>query len=300
ATISSEPGKGTRIELIVPLSLSTASVVEVVTDGVAVLMPLDAVRAVSRVSPGAIVSAPRGEAWLHEGALIPALRLGAALGWGGGASERAEGTSLVALVVELGSERCAVIADAIHAISEVVVRPVPWAAGATLGVAGATVDVDGAVRLVLDPRGLFAILESHAGVAPVSATPQRRRRFLPILVIDDSLTTRMLEQSILETAGFEVDVATSAEEGLGMARARDYGLFVVDVEMPGMNGFEFTALTRDDAKLAQTNVVLVTSLAADSDRQRGKDAGASAYVVKGQFDQDDFLHQVRSLSRVEA
>jgi two-component system chemotaxis sensor kinase CheA len=110
----------------------------------------------------------------------------------------------------------------------------------------------------------------------------------------------MLEQSILQTAGFEVDVATSAEEGLGMARAREYGLFVVDVEMPGMNGFEFTQLTRTDNRLRNISVILVTSLNSDADKRRGREAGASAYVVKGQFDQTFFLEQVRTLSRAVA
>ena len=54
----------------------------------------------------------------------------------------------------------------------------------------------------------------------------------------------MLEQSILETAGYEVHLATSAEEALEKARTQDYDLFVVDVEMPGMDGFEFVARTR--------------------------------------------------------
>jgi two-component system chemotaxis sensor kinase CheA len=110
----------------------------------------------------------------------------------------------------------------------------------------------------------------------------------------------MLEQSILQTAGFEVDVATSAEEGLGMARAREYGLFVVDVEMPKMNGFEFTELTRNDSRLKDTAVILVTSLNSETDKRKGREAGAAAYVVKGQFNQNHFLDQVRKLSRAEA
>ena len=175
-------------------------------------------------------------------------------------------------------------------------RPLPWAAGAPAGVAGAAVDADGVARLVLDPRGLVT-LAMESGSTPLAPAREQKGRPLPILVIDDSLTTRMLEKSILETAGFEVDVATSAEEGLGMARSRDYGLFVVDVEMPGMNGFELTALTRADPKLSRTEVILVTSLASEADRERGRDAGAAAYVVKGQFDQDAFLEKVRTLSR---
>jgi two-component system chemotaxis sensor kinase CheA len=298
ATITSELGVGTRVELVVPVSLSTASVAVLRVEQTSVLMPLDAVRSVLRLAGSAITASSRGEAILNEGELLSVLRLGPALGLG--ASRPEPGVAVVVVVVSAGSERFAVVAEGATAITEVVVRPLPWAAGVPLGVAGAALDVEGVPHLVLDPRGLLEILKQHAGVAPQPAPPTHVRHYLPILVIDDSLTTRMLEQSILQTAGFEVDVATSAEEGLTMAEAREYGLFVVDVEMPGMNGFEFTALTRADNRFKNISVILVTSLSSEADQQRGREAGASAYVVKGQFDQDHFLNQVRTLSKVEA
>jgi two-component system chemotaxis sensor kinase CheA len=117
----------------------------------------------------------------------------------------------------------------------------------------------------------------------------------PILVIDDSLTTRMLEQSILESAGYEVTLAASAEEGLVRASERAYGLFIVDVEMPGMNGFEFVGRTRADPELKETPAILVTSRSSDEDRRRGREAGARAYIVKGEFDQGDLLRAIRAL-----
>src|SRR5204862_56040 len=78
----------------------------------------------------------------------------------------------------------------------------------------------------------------------------------PILVIDDSLTTRMLERSILESAGYEVELATSAEEALEMAKRRSYALFLVDVEMPGMDGYTFVARTRAEPAFAQIPAIL--------------------------------------------
>jgi two-component system chemotaxis sensor kinase CheA len=259
------------------------------------LLPVDTVRSVARITSSSLAASPKGETILHDGELLAALRLGPALGL---ESNRPQQVRTVALlVISVGDERCALIADAALGITEVIVRPLPWAAGTPLGVAGAALDVEATSRLVLDPRGLLAILHRHAGIVHAPVAPTQVRHYLPILVVDDSLTTRMLEQSILQTAGFEVDVATSAEEGLGMARAREYGLFVVDVEMPGMNGFEFTSLTRTDAHLKNTPVVLVTSLSSESDKHKGREAGAAAYVVKGQFDQNHFLDQVKTLSR---
>jgi len=117
----------------------------------------------------------------------------------------------------------------------------------------------------------------------------------PILIIDDSLTTRMLESSILESAGFAVEMAVSAEEGLDMARRNSYALFLVDVEMPGMDGFSFVERTRADPILREVPCILVTSRNEPEDRRRGDASGASAYIVKGEFDQLEFLKRVTAL-----
>ena len=116
-----------------------------------------------------------------------------------------------------------------------------------------------------------------------------------VLVVDDSLTTRMLEQSILESAGFDVDLATSGEEGLVKARAGRYALFLVDVEMPGMDGFTFIERIRADPHLRNIPSVLVTSRTSPEDRQRGHDVGAQGYVVKSEFDQGVLLERIRTL-----
>ena len=120
-------------------------------------------------------------------------------------------------------------------IDEVVVRTLPSTVPVDPIVWGLVVDDAGQPRPLLEPGALVAAAR-RARIAPVPSPPPRAR---PILVVDDSLTTRMLEQSILESAGYEVDTATSAEEGLETARRRRYRLFLVDVEMPGMDGFSF-------------------------------------------------------------
>jgi two-component system chemotaxis sensor kinase CheA len=157
-------------------------------------------------------------------------------------------------------------------------------------VGGASLDADGSPLLMLDAEGVVAAaLKSGKGAAEV----KRVKR--PLLVIDDSLTTRMLEQSILESAGYQVDVAASGEEGLERARRGDYGLILVDVEMPGMDGFTFIETIRRDPKLRDTPAILVTSRNAPEDKRRGHDAGAQGYVVKSEFDQTKLLEHIAEL-----
>jgi two-component system chemotaxis sensor kinase CheA len=81
-----------------------------------------------------------------------------------------------------------------------------------------------------------------------------------------------------------------------MAQSRDYGIFLVDVEMPGMDGFTFVEKIRADPALSRTPAILVTSRAAPEDLQRGKDVGAQGYMVKSAFDQGELLSMIKRLT----
>jgi two-component system chemotaxis sensor kinase CheA len=157
-------------------------------------------------------------------------------------------------------------------------------------IAGVALDAAGDPLLILDPDTLVAEAQ-RTGALTTAPAPSR----LSILVVDDSLTTRMLEQSILESAGYDVELATSGEEGLDKARAAHYALILVDVEMPGMDGFTFIEHIRADAQLQHTPAILVTSRHTPEDLQRGRDVGAQAYLDKGDFDQRVLLERIRTL-----
>jgi two-component system chemotaxis sensor kinase CheA len=147
---------------------------------------------------------------------------------------------------------------------------------------------------MLDPHGLVrqARRAAETGAAPA---PDGRRARPSILVVDDSLTTRMLERNILEAAGYDVDVASSAEEGLAMARSGRFGLFLVDIEMPGMDGFTFVERTQDEPGLRDIPSILVSSRASEQDKARGRQAGARSHVDKSEFDQNQLLRTIEAL-----
>jgi two-component system chemotaxis sensor kinase CheA len=225
----------------------------------------------------------------HEGAAVRFVPLARLLGRPAPRIRKRRAWS--AVLVTSGERVVALGADRLLGTSEVVVHPLPRFVGAHPAVAGAALDDDGTPRLVLDPAGLVAAAEAEG--APEEAGPSPGTA--PILVVDDSLTTRRLEQSILESAGYEVELAASAEEALDKAAARRFGLFVVDVEMPGMDGYEFVRKTRADPRLAATPALLVTSRGAPEDRRRGMEAGARGYIVKSEFDQGRLLATIREL-----
>ncbi|HLY83282.1 MAG TPA: response regulator, partial [Acidimicrobiales bacterium] len=150
----------------------------------------------------------------------------------------------------------------------------------------------GRVAFILNPADLLASVErvdalSLAVVATPEAAPST------ILVVEDSITTRTLERSILEAAGYRVRVAKDGAEGWSVIQSDGCDLVVSDIEMPVMDGIELTARIRADDRYRHLPVVLVTSRDALADRERGLRAGADAYIVKGGFDQDRLLDTIR-------
>ncbi|MCZ7646027.1 MAG: response regulator [Planctomycetota bacterium] len=283
--VETEPGAGTTVELRVPIQLVSLAALRVEVEGRVAALPLSAVRKTVRLEREQLMHAAEKIELVFEGQSVPYAPLGALLGAPGGVEPRA------ALLVEAPAGVAALGVDRLLGAATVVVRALPEFVGADAVVAGAALDAEGRPELVLDAPALVEAARAGRAAAPrpAAAAPP------PILVIDDSLTTRMLEQSILEAAGFEVDLAASAEEGLERARQRAYGLFIVDVEMPGMSGFEFVELVRSSADLRHVPCMLVTSRSSREDLQRGKDAGARAYIVKSEFDQGYLLRTIREL-----
>ncbi|HEX4378473.1 MAG TPA: response regulator [Candidatus Acidoferrum sp.] len=290
--LRSEPGAGTTIEIRVPVLLSALMALEVESANTVAAIPISAVRRTVRVSAADVARSAESDTILFDGEPAPFLPLNTALLASAASSALdSKRPAWSAVIVESSAGRAAIAVDRLRAAAHIVVRPLPYSAAANPLVSGASLNAEGDPQLVLDPEALVARAR-HVQVRESEAAPKKRAC---VLVIDDSLTTRMLEQSILESAGYEVEVATSAEEGLEKARARQYGLFLVDVEMPGMNGFEFVTRTRADAKLSKIPAILVTSRNAVEDRRRGEQAGASAYIVKGEFDQNYLLRMAREL-----
>lgn len=286
-TVKTTAGSGTTISVTVPLTLASIESLLVETSGVTAVLPLDSVRGSVRLSADAIVRTAAGQSIVFDGQHIPLGELGLALVPSHAARERHDAS---VVVVQGSAGRAAFAVDRVLGSASSVLRRLPDLAPTAAYIAGVSLDDEGVPRPVLDPDALVA-----AASRALAARDEPRAARPHVLVIDDSLTTRMLEQSILESAGYIVDLATSAEEGLEKARARRYALFLVDVEMPGMDGFTFIERIRMDQDLRDIPAILVTSRNSPDDQRRGKAVGARGYIVKGEFDQGVLLERIRGL-----
>jgi two-component system, chemotaxis family, sensor kinase CheA len=282
------PGAGTNVILSVPASLSALDALIVECAGAAHAIPLNAVKQAVRLREDEVGRTAEGASLVFEDQLVPFVPLA----WLVRPENETEAPRSVwsAVIIQAGGERLALGVDRLLGSESLVSRTLPDSAHVEATVAGVTLDADGNPRLLLDPEGLLArSREQRSRRSPTRPRPRS------VLVIDDSLTTRMLEQSILESAGYQVELAVSGEQGLEKARAGRYDLLLVDVEMPGMDGFAFIEQVRADPLLAATPTVLVTSRASAEDLARGKAVGASGHIAKGEFDQVDFLERIKGL-----
>jgi CheY-like chemotaxis protein len=167
-------------------------------------------------------------------------------------------------------------------------------------ISGATIDGDGSVVCLVDLRELTVDTSERGSssytalMAPTAASEPAMRR-ARVLVVEDSVGVRELERAILEGAGYEVITAVDGTEGAARLDDDPADLVLSDVEMPGMDGYALTRTIRRTRGWEQVPVVIMTSRISDEDQRAGLDAGASAYLLKTEFDQDQLVETVRRL-----
>jgi two-component system chemotaxis response regulator CheY len=101
-----------------------------------------------------------------------------------------------------------------------------------------------------------------------------------ILIVDDSALTRNYHTHILRDAGFTCATAADGMEGLEKATAEPFDLIVSDINMQGMDGYEFIRRVRQDPGYDLVPIVILSTEAKDADKQKGFGVGASLYLVK--------------------
>jgi two-component system chemotaxis sensor kinase CheA len=198
------------------------------------------------------------------------------------------------VLLAAGGRRALVLVDGVEGEREVVVKGLGARVRRLRHVVGVTFLADGRLVPILGGAGLGERLRAPAGRAPALTEPSRRR--VRVVLAEDSLTTRTLEESILAAAGYDVVTAPDGEEAWRLLQERGADALVADVQMPRLDGLGLTRRVRASRRHRDLPVVLVTGLASDEDRLRGLEAGASAYVVKSAFDQRVLLETLARLT----
>lgn len=284
--VTSVVGGGTTFVLRVPLTRLTMRVLKIRLGDDYYLLPVTQIERVFTVRGPEVAIADGQPSVECRGAPVT---LGDLRTFFGHPASPLEGKP--AVLIERRGRRRAFLVDAVLGELEAVLQPLPWNLRHLPGIAGLAILDGERVLPILDPGDLL----DQAQTLSLAATGHRESRRRRILVADDSVTSRTLERNILAAAGYEVEVAIDGGDAWEKLRRSPPDLLITDVDMPTLSGIELTRKLRADRQLHLLPIILVTSLGQAEDRERGAEAGANAYIVKGAFDQDELLRAVARL-----
>jgi two-component system, chemotaxis family, sensor kinase CheA len=285
---------GTNLMITLPLTLAAFRGVLVTVSDRLFIIPTTNVEQVVRIRREDIMTVENRDTLSLGDATIPLVKLPDVLEL----SEKGERTSVITvLVLESQGKRIGFSVDAVLSEQEVLIKNLNRPLARIRNVAAATILGSGKVVPVLNVSDLIKSAATVAGrpakiVKPTAAVEATRKS---VLVVEDSITSRMLLKNILETSGYQVVTAVDGIDAMTRLKTEKFDAVVSDVDMPRMNGFNLTEKIRGDKKIAELPVVLVTALGSREDRERGIDVGANAYIVKSSFDQSNLLETLRRL-----
>jgi len=293
-TVAGREGGGTVVTLEVPLSLLSQRLVFVAVQDDILALPSSDVARLMRVPADALFTdLPTPTIRLEEEEDVPVAPLAALLGYDNAAPPSTAATLALA-VVRTGGRRLALLVDDLLTTRDAVVGAAEEVGIDPMRFLGTVLLDDGSPALVLNPAGLMPL--PGAALPPLTRADEAPRQRPHILVVDDSITTRTLEKSILEAHGYRVTLCVDGREAVeALAELEDVALIISDVEMPRMDGFALLQAVKGNPLTSDLPVILVTSRASDEDRERGLDLGADAYIVKTRFDQNELLAGIRRL-----
>nr|WP_201752004.1 response regulator [Microvirga arsenatis] len=290
---------GTEVLLNVPFTAARQPLLLVEAEGRMFGLPSHAVDRLLRLHTDSLESVEgRPAARIAIGGqdvVVPVVPL-AALTGSPNAPLPTEAGHVKAALVRHGSRTCALAVDAFHDVRTMLVSDVQ-AIGLSEPVSGTVLLEDEMPALVLSPDKLIDHWVRNegrlaaGGLGLAQQAPEQERQARTILVVDDSITTRTLEKSILEAQGYQVLLSVDGIDALNVLRAGEaiVDLVIADVEMPRMDGFGLLQAIKNDPRLSALPVILMTSRADPEDVRKGLDLGASAYITKQKFDQRELL-----------
>ena len=301
--VESSPGEGCEFRLQLSTSLGTTEALLLEVNQNIYAMPVDMVDSMRLISRQEIFNMKGTQAINIDQQPISVVWLADLLNLPIKAPASAKGLtqtqkSISCIILRSGKDSLGILVDAVNDQQDIVLKPQSALLKRVRNIAGATILGNGEVCMVLNPQDLInsvggkrsTDVKEIVEVETVKTTTKPK-----LLLVEDSIIIRTQMKRILEEAGYELTIAVDGAEGFQKLQCDQFDLVVSDVEMPNMNGLELTAKIRQQSEYQQLPIILVTTLAKEEDKRRGFEAGANAYLTKGDFDQTLLIKTLQEL-----
>ncbi len=297
--IRTDAGQGTCFHIRLPLTIAIIRVLFIRVSDTTFAVPAHFIHEIIRVSENDLIRITDKQAVKLRDQIIPMICVRDLLNLPGVRDSISKSrSSMLVLIATIGDEKLGMVIDDLLNEEDVVVKPLPLLMKNLQWVSGVVISGKDELFNVLHiPKIIESAKETKTRPMirdSVEKTAEETKA-VHILVADDSVTTRDIEKSILESYGYTVTVAGDGMEALEKAKDFRYDLVITDVEMPRLDGFSLTEKLRAEDAYKHTPIILVTSLDKEEDKKRGITVGADAYIIKGSFDQSALLESVQHL-----
>ncbi|MFO1467992.1 MAG: response regulator [Steroidobacteraceae bacterium] len=277
--IESTPGRGTRFTIRLPFTLAISQALIVRAGDEVYALPLATVEGVVRLPKNIVARHLAKDAPLFDygSQKYRFQQLGTFVGLGVSRLPESD-ASLSVVLIRAGEHSTALVADELIGSREIVVKSVGPQISGIRGIAGATILGDGRVVVILD-MGALVRSEWRARPTETVVLDQRDRRTFA-LVVDDSITVRRVTQRLLERNGMRVMTAKDGVDAVAALQENLPDIILLDIEMPRMDGYEVAAHVRNDPRLKDIPIVMITSRVSEKHRARAIELGVNDYLGK--------------------
>ncbi len=294
--IDSEPLKGTTFTIRLPftLALNQALLIEVGEDPYAI--PLSSIEGIVRMRREDLKSyyADPDARFAYGGYEYEVSHLGSVLGTG--SPHLDSGPSRVpVLLSRAGDHGVAFQVENLMGSREIVVKSVGPQISTVRGVSGATILGDGRVVMILDIAAMLrgGVAEALSQVEDM-VHQQPATEGLTVMVVDDSITVRKVTTRLLERNDMNVIAAKDGVDAVAKLQEHVPDIMLLDIEMPRMDGFELATHVRNEARLRDIPIIMITSRTGDKHRQRAMQIGVNRYLGKP-FQESELLENIKGL-----
>ena len=181
-------------------------------------------------------------------------------------------------LVRAGDYSAALLTDEMIASREIVVKTIGPQLASIRRISGATILGDGRIVLILDIAALVRTGAPVVEIKKAAPTPADDRPLA--MVVDDSITVRRVTERFLQRNGLRVVTAKDGLDAISVMADHKPDIILLDIEMPRMDGYEFASHVRNDARVADVPIIMITTRVGDKHRARAIELGVNDYLGK--------------------
>lgn len=291
--VYSELNKGTLVTMELPTTMATLKTFIIMEQGQLYALPASSIQTVLRIDPNDVFMRDGRNQYIHNGEVLQVYTLSQILEL---ENKPREAEKYTLVIIESENSKLGVIIEKLIGDQEILHKKLSPPLFRVKNIAGITTLASGEMCLILNMTDILnTVLSRKASTSIIPSTKVRTLEYnsrMKILILDDSLTTRTLQKSILTNHGYQVEACGNPEEALKLAENNKFNLVITDHEMPNLSGVEFVKKLKNQKMHSKVPVIVLTSIERNSVRKLYADIDIKEFIQKEDFEQAKFLSYI--------